>query len=164
MEPPAGFFQFNKVSCGAAQGCRRQQDMMPHGDGNGHARTDAAGRLVSAPGGKKARCSSNSDGMVTSFSKIESQFSLSSTFRLPATAAGLHRQSPEKHRWESDFVVSSACSPATVQLLQLRRDAGAHGRVPRTVPQLTYWSSTYLLIKLAVRSRNSRAATHMHKS
>ncbi|KAI4972822.1 hypothetical protein ZWY2020_003747, partial [Hordeum vulgare] len=51
-----GFFQFNKVSCGAARGCRRQQDMMPHGDGNGHARTDAAGRIsesITAGNGSK---------------------------------------------------------------------------------------------------------------
>ena len=53
-----------------------------------------------------------------------------------------------------DFVVSSACSPATVHLLQLRWDAGAHGGahggVPHTVPQLTYWSSTSFLIKLGI--------------
>nr|BAK01345.1 predicted protein [Hordeum vulgare subsp. vulgare] len=42
--------------CGAARGCRRQQDMMPHGDGNGHAGTDAADRLgesITAGNGSK---------------------------------------------------------------------------------------------------------------
>ncbi|KAI4996341.1 hypothetical protein ZWY2020_048132 [Hordeum vulgare] len=92
--------------------------------------------------------------MVTSFSKIESQFSLSSTFRLPATAAGLHRQSPEKHRWELQVfpllsgivfspVVIGLCNLSVVVLLSLLIYGFKLGITGAAISTVAFQYSTY---------------------